>query len=84
LIFDTFGIVVDWRVSIIAEVNAWSKAKGVDIDWGSPTVGAPDARRRWRGFAGESFRGQKLDDLHRMILDELFMEFRMMPAMSDV
>ena len=84
LIFDTFGTVVDWRGSIIAEGNAWSKAKRVDIDW----AGFAD---RWRaGYAPameKVRRGElpwtKLDDLHRMILDELFMEFRMMPAMSE-
>jgi 2-haloacid dehalogenase len=84
LIFDTFGTVVDWRGSIISEGNAWGKAKRVDIDWG----GFAD---RWRaGYApamekvrrGE-LRWTKLDDLHRMILDELLMEFRMMPAMNE-
>ena len=84
LIFDTFGTVVDWRGSIIAEGNAWGKAKGVGIDW----AGFAD---RWRaGYAPameKVRRGElpwtKLDDLHRMILDELFTEFRMMPAMSE-
>ena len=33
LIFDTFGTVVDWRGSIIAEGNAWGKAKGINVDW---------------------------------------------------
>ena len=33
LIFDTFGTVVDWRGSIIAEGTAWGKAKGVNVDW---------------------------------------------------
>jgi len=84
LIFDTFGTVVDWRGSIIAEGNAWGKAKRVEIDW----AGFAD---RWRaGYAPameKVRRGElpwtKLDDLHRMILDELFMEFRMMPAMNE-
>lgn len=84
LVFDTFGTVVDWRGSIIAEGNAWAKAKRVEIDWG----GFAD---RWRaGYAPamEKVRGgelpwTKLDDLHRMILDQLLMEFRMMPPMTD-
>jgi 2-haloacid dehalogenase len=84
LIFDTFGTVVDWRGSIIAEGNAWSKTKRVEIDW----AGFAD---RWRaGYAPameKVRRGElpwtKLDDLHRMILDGLFMEFRMMPAMPE-
>jgi hypothetical protein len=32
LIFDTFGTVVDWRGSIIAEGNAWGKEHGSTID----------------------------------------------------
>jgi 2-haloacid dehalogenase len=84
LIFDTFGTVVDWRGSIIAEGRAWGKAKGVDIDW----AGFAD---RWRAGYAPSMekvrKGElpwtKLDDLHRMILDELLMEFRMMPALTE-
>jgi len=84
LIFDTFGTVVDWRGSIIAEGNAWGKSKRVDIDWG----GFAD---RWRdGYAPameKVRRGElpwtKLDDLHRMILDQILMEFRMMPVISE-
>ena len=84
LIFDTFGTVVDWRGSIIAEGNAWGKAKRVDIDW----AGFAD---RWRaGYAPAMEKVRKgelpwarLDDLHRMILDQMLMEFRMMPVMSE-
>ena len=76
LVFDTFGTVVDWRGSIIAEGMAWSKSKGVTVDW-------PRFADRWRdGYhpAMEKVRkGQlpwtKLDDLHRMIFDELVTEF---------
>ena len=32
LVFDTFGTVVDWRSSVIAEGIAWGKAKGLR-DW---------------------------------------------------
>ncbi len=84
LLFDTFGTVVDWRGSIIEEGRVWGKAKGINLDWG----GFAD---RWRaGYAPamEKVRkGQlpwtKLDVLHRMILDEILMEFRMMPALSE-
>ena len=33
LVFDTFGTLVDWRGSIIAEGAAWGKSKGLQIDW---------------------------------------------------
>lgn len=34
LVFDTFGTVVNWRGSIIAEGNARGKSKGITVDWG--------------------------------------------------
>src|SRR5436190_5136548 len=84
LVFDTFGTVVDWRGSIIEEGKTWGKTKGIEIDWGS-------FADRWRAGYQPAMdkvrKGQlpwtKLDDLHRMILDELLMEFRMMPALSE-
>jgi len=84
LVFDTFGTVVDWRGSIIEEGKAWGKVKGIDLDWGN-------FADRWRsGYAPamEKVRkGQlpwtKLDVLHRMILDQIPMAFRMMPALSE-
>jgi len=77
LIFDTFGTVVDWRGSIIEEGNAWSKAKGLNIDW-------PDLADRWRaGYAPAMDKVRKgelpwtnLDGLHRMLLEDLLKEFR--------
>jgi len=76
LIFDTFGTVVDWRGSIIAEGNAWGKEHGLTIDWGR-------FADRWRsGYrpAMEKVRkGElpwtKLDALHRMLLEDLLKEF---------
>jgi 2-haloacid dehalogenase len=76
IVFDTFGTVVDWRSSIIAEGTEWGKAKGLTIDWGR-------FADRWRAGYGPSMdkvrKGQlpwtKLDDLHRMVLDALLPEF---------
>jgi 2-haloacid dehalogenase len=77
LVFDTFGTVVDWRSSVIAEGTAWGKAKGLNIDW----VNFAD---RWRlGYKPAMDKVSKgeipwtrLDDLHRVILDELLKEFK--------
>ena len=77
LIFDTFGTVVDWRGSIIEEGNAWGKTKGLKIDWAR-------FADRWRaGYAPAMDRVRKgempwtnLDDLHRMLLEDLLKEFR--------
>ena len=78
LVFDTFGTVVDWRGSIIAEGAAWGNAKYAKIDWAR-------FADRWRdGYAPAMERvrkGQlpwtKLDSLHRMVLEEVLQEFGM-------
>ena len=33
LAFDVFGTVVDWRSSIIGELEEFGKSHGVDADW---------------------------------------------------
>jgi 2-haloacid dehalogenase len=77
LVFDTFGTVVDWRTSIIAEGMIWGKAKRLNINWA-------DFADRWRmGYAPAMDKVPKgelpwtmLDDLHRMILEDLLKEFK--------
>jgi 2-haloacid dehalogenase len=77
MVFDTFGTVVDWRGSIIAEGITFGKAKGLTVDWGK-------FADRWRGGYAPSMEkvrtGElpwtKLDTLHRMLLDELLVEFK--------
>jgi len=76
LVFDTFGTVVDWRGSIIAEGDAWNQEKGTSVDWAK-------FADRWRaGYAPSMDKVRKgtlpwtkLDALHRMILDQLLPEF---------
>jgi 2-haloacid dehalogenase len=77
MVFDTFGTVVDWRGSIVAEGESyWKPQKGMDIDW-------PAFADAWRGKYGPSMNrvrtGElpwtKLDDLHRMALDQNLAEF---------
>ena len=76
-VFDTFGTVVDWRGSVIAEATSWGKSKGLHIDWVEFTD-------RWRlGYRpamDRVRRGEtpwvKLDDLHRMILEDLLRTYR--------
>jgi 2-haloacid dehalogenase len=77
LVFDTFGTVVDWRGSLIAEGERLGKAKGLTVDWAE----FADA---WRGGYGPSMnrvrKGDlpwtKLDALHRMILDQLLVKYK--------
>ena len=77
LVFDVFGTVVDWRMSIAREGKQLAKRKGVtDVDW----LEFADA---WRSGYGPSMnkvrQGElpwtRIDDLHRMILDELLVKY---------
>ncbi|HUA56377.1 MAG TPA: haloacid dehalogenase type II [Candidatus Sulfotelmatobacter sp.] len=77
LVFDVFGTVVDWRSSIIADLEAFGRARNVRADW----VGLTDA---WRaGYQPAMDRVRKgelpwthIDVLHRMVLDRLLVEFK--------
>ena len=76
LVFDTFGTVVDWRSSVAKEIEAVAKRKGVAID-------GPKFADTWRAGYGPSMNrvrtGElpwtRLDDLHRMILDKILVDF---------
>lgn len=76
VVFDTFGTVVDWRGSLIAELTAFGAERGLSADW----TGLVDA---WRGAYVPSMdrvrRGELpwtvLDDLHRVSLDTLCERF---------
>ena len=77
LVFDTFGTVVDWRSSVAAEGEQLGRAKGLTVDWSA----FADA---WRGGYGPAMsrvrKGEmpwtKLDVLHRTILDEVLVRFK--------
>lgn len=72
LAFDVFGTVVDWRSSIIAELQSFGIRQGLQRDWAS----FADA---WRaGYAPAMDRVRRgelpwtrIDDLHREILTDL-------------
>ena len=76
ILFDTFGTIVDWRGSIIAEGKKWGEEKGLKVDWAA----FADA---WRAGYGPAMKqveqGQlpwmNIDTLHRMILEEILVEF---------
>ena len=84
LVFDTFGTVVDWRGSIIAEGVAWGKTKNITADWAK-------FADRWRdGYAPAMDKvrnGQmpwtKLDVLHRAILEDVLVEFKITGLSED-
>ena len=75
-VFDIFGTVVDWRSSVITEAANWGKSKRLNINWVEFTD-------RWRlGYrpAMDKVRSGEipwtnLDDLHRMILEDLLQQY---------
>lgn len=76
LTFDVFGTVVDWRGSIIREGQLLAAKKGYNVDWGR----FADSWRSGYGPAMNKVRSgelpwTKIDDLHRMILDDLVEEY---------
>ena len=75
LLFDVFGTVMDWRGSIIAEGQAFGRARGFDVDWAAFADGW---RAKYQPAMQRVRDGQigwvKLDDLHRQNLDELLEE----------
>jgi 2-haloacid dehalogenase len=72
LAFDVFGTVVDWRTSIIGELEMFGENHGLAEDWPAFAdgwrAGYPAAMDRVR--TGE-LPWLKIDALHRIILDEL-------------
>lgn len=76
LTFDVFGTVVDWRTSIAREAEAVGRPKGIDVDW---TAFAVAWRKLYQPQMQRVRSGElpwtKLDDLHRMSLDRLIVEF---------
>lgn len=72
LAFDVFGTVVDWRTSIVRELEEFGRTHGVDADW--PRF-ADDWRAGYVPAMDLVRRGElpwtRIDDLHRRILDEL-------------
>jgi len=74
--FDVFGTVVDWRTSVAREAEAVGRAKGNAVDW---TAFAVAWRKLYQPQMQRVRSGElpwtKLDDLHRMSLDRLIVEF---------
>jgi len=76
LTFDVFGTVVDWRTSIAREGEAVGRRHGVTVDW---TAFADAWRGLYQPMLSKVRNGDmpwtKLDDLHRMALDQVMAQF---------
>jgi len=72
LAFDVFGTVVDWRSSIIRELEQFGERHGLQQDW---STFADNWRAGYAPAMDRVRRGElpwtRIDDLHRMILEEL-------------
>ena len=76
IVFDTFGSVVDWRGSLIADLSAYGAKRGIAADW----TALVDAWRAAYHPSMERVRKRevpwtKLDDLHRGSLNGLVAKF---------
>ena len=77
LVFDTFGTVVDWRTSVMQEIEELARRKGLTVD------GATFADAWRAGYRPSMDRVRTgelpwttLDRLHRMTLDKILIDFR--------
>ena len=84
LTFDVFGTVVDWYSSIVAEGEKFGNTHGTDVNWAQFAL-------KWRAGYGPAMdkvrRGelpwQNIDALHRLILDSLLDEFKIIGLSED-
>jgi 2-haloacid dehalogenase len=76
LVFDVFGTVVDWRSSIIRELEAFGRERRLSADW---TTLADDWRAGYQPAMDRVRTGELpwtvLDDLHRATLEALLPKF---------
>jgi 2-haloacid dehalogenase len=72
LVFDVFGTVVDWHGSVAREVRALAKSKGLRVN-------AAKFAKAWRaGYRPAMDRApfEKIDVIHRAILEDVLKQFR--------
>ena len=75
ILFDVFGTTVDWRSSIIAELEGFGSENGLDADW---PVMADRWRAGFRDLQGRIVRGERdwitMDAIHREVLDGMLLD----------
>jgi 2-haloacid dehalogenase len=76
LVFDTFGTVVDWRTSVIRELQALGERKGIQADWVAMADGWRAGYKPGMDTVRKGLRPwASTDVLHRERLEELLKEF---------
>ena len=72
LTFDTYGTVVDWRRSVLAELERFGAARGLAVDWAAFLA---DWKARYRPGMDRVNRGEwpwiTVDEIYRRALEEL-------------
>ena len=84
LVFDVFGTLVDWRGSLIADLTAFGRERGVTIDWGAlvDVWRAAYVPSMDRVRSGE-LPWTPLDALHRSSFDALCERFHVGDVLDD-
>ena len=81
LLFDVFGTVVDWRSSVLAELQAFFGPRGVERDWGRFIL---DWRGMYQPAMAAVHEGRRefvlLDVLHRQNLLVLLKQLTEAPS----
>ena len=85
LLFDTYGTVVDWRGSILAELRAVGRSKGLTVDWERFLTDWKSCYRPGmeRVNAGE-WPWTTVDTIYRRRLDELVVAYGLGLAEAEV
>ena len=84
LVFDVFGTVVDWHGSVAREVRALARARGLRVN---AAKFAATWRAGYRPAMDRVLRGeapfQKIDVIHRAILEDVLKQFRITTLTED-
>jgi 2-haloacid dehalogenase len=72
LAFDTGGTILDWHGGIVAALAACGARRRVDLDWHS--FANEYRRRSLKRMLGAVDPDYNIDDVHRLVLDELLAE----------
>jgi 2-haloacid dehalogenase len=84
LTFDTYGTVVDWRGSVLAEIRAWGAARRLSIDWEQFLA---DWKSCYRAGMDKVDRGEwpwtTVDTIYRRRLEDLLQTHGVLEVTSD-
>lgn len=84
LTFDTFGTVVDWRTSIINDLSAWGRTRGLKVDW---TAFVDEWKTAYKPGMDKVRKGElpwtTIDGIYRMALEQMAPRYGLDPRDED-